>query len=204
MLKHFLFTICLIGSLFIANTVHAQKFSAIANFQTFGLKKVTGTNLNYEGETSFSINTRFYDKNRWAFRLGAGVDQFKYEIDDTGLGNTNFDVVQQNITANIGLEKHMKILFLYPYVGAYIPVTFNANNLVNDVQEEFSSGKVWAGFGLNGGLNIRLFKIFMLGAEVNMGFDRFKSDVIDNLGDAQNIQWKNLDATTAVTVGVVF
>ena len=48
----------------------AQRFSLDTHIKALGIEKVEGvdsTQANYTGETSFSVNAKFYDKNLWAF-----------------------------------------------------------------------------------------------------------------------------------------
>lgn len=201
--------LCFCFTLLNINNANAQgpKVSITGNFKALGIDKIEGVddvNVTYEGETSFSVNLRFYDKNLWAFRLGAGLDRLEYTIDE-GL-STNYDVVRQSITGYLGLEKHFRLKFLYPYVGAFVPITFNGNdditNNLNGVVEQFENGDVTAGFGLLAGANVELFGFLRLGAEFNTGFAHFRDQI--TTGDDFSTKIRNLEYNTEIVVGFAF
>lgn len=185
----------------------AQKFSAMANFQIIGNNRIQGvdsTNLNYDKTVGASLNLRFFNKKKWAFRAGVGFERLKYN----GL-NVNFeDALRDDLTAIIGLEKHFKILFLRPYIGAFVPIRFNLDNSFSDnrdmIVNQFKDGDVTAGFSLVGGANIKLLGILNLGAEFTVGWDRFKETILDNLDDTSQIELKQLNTGVDITLGISF
>ena len=187
-----------------------QRVSLIGNIKAFGIEKVEGldsTEVNYKGETSFSVNLRIFDKNQWAFRLGAGLDKLTYQFGDTLA--TNYDVKRESITTYLGLEKHFGTGMLTPYLGVFVPLTFNGKDNVrnnfNDIVDQIDNGSVSAGFSLLGGLNLRLFRIFRIGGEASLGFSQFKNEVLNNLStDPSSIKLKNLEFNTEITFGIAF
>lgn len=187
-----------------------QRVSIIGNVKAFGIEKVEGldsTEVNYKGETSFSVNLRIFDKNQWAFRLGAGLDKLTYQFGDTL--TTNYDVKRESITTYLGLEKHFGTGMLTPYLGVFVPLTFNGKdnvrNNLSDIVEQIDNGSVSAGFSLLGGLNLRLFRILRIGGEASLGFSQFKNEVLNNLSsNPSSIKLKNLEFNTEITFGIAF
>lgn len=200
----------LIGTTFTTIDTMAQKISVIANFKALDSERVegdNGTSVSYKGETSLSGNVRIFDKNLWALRVGVGVDNLKYEFADNNM-NTNYEVVRQNLTGYLGLEKHFKVAFLHPYAGVYVPITFNGEDEVKDIatdaKQQFDNGNIQAGFSILAGANVKLFRLLRLGLEFNAGFKHFKDEVIDNFSENSAIRFKNFDYNTEVTLGVAF
>ncbi len=186
----------------------AQRLSLTANVNLFangeGTEDLDDIDLSLDEQRAYSLNLRLYDKNLWALRLGVGTDKLTYNIEDQ---SSNIDeVVRENLTAFIGLEKHFNVLFLSPYAGVYVPVTFNTKDVLGSTEESFKNGDVTAGFSVLAGANIKLLKFLRVGAEFNVGFSRFKSGVFDPLisGDASDISLNRLDYNTEITVGVAF
>ncbi len=187
-----------------------QRVSLIGNVKAFGIEKVEGldsTEVNYKGETSFSVNLRIFDKNQWAFRLGAGLDKLTNQFGDTL--TTNYDVKRESITTYLGLEKHFGTGMLTPYLGVFVPLTFNGKdnvrNNLSDIVEQIDNGSVSAGFSLLGGLNLRLFRILRIGGEASLGFSQFKNEVLNNLSsNPSSIKLKNLEFNTEITFGIAF
>ncbi|OWY23372.1 hypothetical protein BVG80_08585 [Sphingobacteriales bacterium TSM_CSM] len=188
----------------------AQRVSIIGNVKAFGIDKVGGedsTQVNYKGETSFSVNLRIFDNNLWAFRLGAGLDKLKYQFGDSSY--TNYDVVRKSITAYLGLEKHFEAGPFTPYLGVFVPITFNGEDSVKDnlsgIVDQIDNGDISAGFSLLGGLNLRLFKVLRIGGEASLGFSQFKEEVLRNLtNNPSAIKLKNLEFNTEITFGFAF
>ncbi len=199
----------LIGIVLLSNTVAtAQRVSLIANIKALGINKVSGegTNAVYEVETSFSGNLRLFTKNHFAFRMGVGVNKLQYTFNDNL--NTNYEAVRQSMTAYLGLEKHFVAGFLTPYIGVYVPLTFNANNDISGIAEDLintSGDELKTGLSLLGGLNIKLLKILRLGVEANIGFDNFKTEVFEPLIDEpSSVKFNNLDVGLEATLGLAF
>lgn len=213
-IKKFFSTLLVVMLLFCLSTLNhnvmAQRVSLIANVKAFGIKKVEGidsTAVNYKGETSFSGNLRIFDNNLWAFRLGAGLDKLKYQFGDSSF--SNYNVARESITAYLGLEKHFEVGPFTPYLGVFVPITFNGKDSVKDnltgIVDQIDNGNISAGFSLLGGLNLRLFKILRIGGEASLGFSQFKDQVLRNLtSNPSAIKLKNLEFNTEITFGVAF
>ena len=198
---------------FLGNTQNsfAQRFSLDTHIKAFGIEKVQAvdsTQASYTGETSFSVNAKFYDQNLWAFRIGAGLDKLSYQIGDSL--DTNYDVLRDNITLYLGLEKHFGRGLIIPYVGVYVPITYNGNNkvidnLTDNVVDQWTNGDIKTGFSLLAGANLKLFKVLRLGAEFNLGFEQFKDEIISPLQDKnESVKLKNLEYNTEITLGIAF
>lgn len=191
--------------------VFAQSISLIANIKAFGIQKVegaSGTATEYNGETSFSGNLRLFSKNHFALRLGIGLNNLEYSFADSL--NTNYSAVRESMIAYLGAEKHFGNGFLTPYLGVYIPLTFNSKDKIKDIGgnllNDLTDGeKFKAGFSLLAGLNVKLLKVLRLGVEANVGFDSFKEEIFEPLlQDPSSIQFKNLDVALEATIGVAF
>lgn len=188
-----------------------QRVSLTANIRAFGIDKVTAadnSDVSYTGTTSFSANLKLYTKRQFAFRLGAGLDNLNYEFAGDSL-STNYTAVRKQMTAYLGLEKHFGKGLLRPYLGAFVPISFNAEDefkdITDDVVGQFEDGTVKTGFSMLAGLNLALFKFLRVGVEFNAGFDSFKSEVIDPLiDDPAAIKLKNLDYAAEFVIGVAF
>ncbi|MCC7224603.1 MAG: hypothetical protein IT273_12820 [Chitinophagales bacterium] len=203
-----------IGILFLSiltsEALFAQRISITANIKAFGIEKVESsgsTTTEYEGETSFSGNLRLFDKNHFALRLGVGLNNLKYTFSDSL--STNYDAVRESMTAYLGLEKHFTGGLLTPYLGIYMPLTFNSKDEIKDITNtvigQFDGEGIKAGLSLLGGLNLQLFKVLRLGVEANVGFDSFKEEVFEPLiDDPSSIKFKNLDFALEATIGVAF
>lgn len=212
LLKHkVLFATAFLFALLTSTSANAQRIMLTANIRAFGIEKVgtaNNTQVDYTGTTSFSGNLRLLSKGKWALRLGAGVNNLNYTFQGDSL-NTNYDAVRQNMTAYLGIEKHFGSGLLRPYLGMFVPITFNATDKITDTYNnavsQFKDGTATAGLSLLGGLHLSLFKILRVGAEVNLGFSQFKEEVLDNLSnDPSSIKMKNLDFATEVSIGLAF
>lgn len=194
------------------NATQAQKISIMGNIRAFGIEKVVPndqSSVNYKGTTAFNGNLRFYDKNKIAFRLGLGLNNLKYEFEDDTL-KTNFEVARKSTVAIIGLEKHFGNNILIPYLGIYVPFTFNSHDKIKEIGgnfiDEIDNKSFYAGANVDIGLWLKLFKFIRIGAEFNVGVSQFKSEIIDNLVDGQSskIKLKNLDYGGAFAIGLAF
>ncbi len=219
MKKGTLITLLILGIFCIGNSTvcQAQKIGVNVNFKAFGIDKVQGqdsTTVDSTKNNAVSLNLRFYDKKKWAIRLGLGVSNLEYGFEN-GAVQTNYDVARRNMTAYLGLEKHFDLPLLTPYLGVFVPVTFSGddkvtevvNNFANSVGEQVPNGSVSAGFSVLAGAQFKIFRIIRIGAEFNGGFSSFKDEVIDNLladGKRSSIKLKNLDYNGEITVGVAF
>lgn len=213
MAKWAFFTAIILGIFSISHQqIQAQKVMATLNIKGFGIEKAVSandtTNVGYDGELSLAANLRFFEQDhQWAFRLGAGFNKLNYQIlGDDGF-TPEFDVARKSMTAFIGVEKHFGQGLLRPFLGVFVPLTFNGDDEVKSIftgfEEQIANGGLKTGFGLITGLNLRI-KFINLGVEFNAGFDRFKSEVLDNLDDTSKIKLRNLDYNTEFVIGVAF
>ena len=117
---------------------------------------------------------------------------------------------RDNITLYLGLEKHFGRGLLIPYMGVYVPITYNGNNkvidnLTDNVVDQWTNGDIKTGFSLLAGANLKLFKVLRLGAEFNLGFEQFKNEIISPLQDKnESVKLKNLEYNTEITIGFAF
>ena len=74
--------ILLIGlCLLIKVQLKAQSISIISNIKAISNETITSkdsTNLAFQGETSLSLNLRFFTSGMWAVRLGIGSVSYKH------------------------------------------------------------------------------------------------------------------------------
>ena len=194
-------------------SLQAQSVGLMAQFRALGVKKVEatdGTISEYQGSTTVSGNLRLFTKDLFTFRAGLGVTNMRYVVGgDAGGVATNYDAVRRNLTGYLGLEKYFVIGLIEPFVGVYVPITFNAENTFEDnlgnVVEQYENKSIQVGAGVVGGVNLRLLKILRLGVSANVGFERFKEEVIENVNDQPiGVRFKNLEFMPEVGVGVVF
>lgn len=188
-----------------------QRLSVLAQFKTFGIEKVegqNGTQSTFKGATSLSGNVRFFDKNQFAFRLGVGSNRIEYAF-TTDSASTNYDAARKNLTAYLGIEKYFSVGSFEPYLGVFVPIQFNATNsiteIATDASHQIKDGSIKAGFGVTGGINLRLFRILRVGVGGDVGFSSFKSEVLDQLtSEPSAIKLKNLDISPVFNVGIAF
>ena len=120
----------------VGKELQAQKISLTANIRAIGVDKVGGlgsTSVTYQGTTEADLHARLFNKNRWAIRLGLGAENLRYTIKNNDFNIDNTTVLQQNLKAYFGLEKHFKLGGVwYPYAGLYMPVAFSRKDCIND------------------------------------------------------------------------
>lgn len=165
-------------------------------------------NIDYTGSATISGNLRFFNKNHWALRLGAGVDQLNYSVTNNELA-TDYDAERKDFIGILGLEKHFilsETFTLYP--GIIFPATFmgdeSISSNIDNTIDTINNDGFFTGAGLVLGANLRFFRIMRLGVEFNATFDSFKQNIWQNLDQFQEIKIKNLDYTTLVTLGIAF
>ncbi|MEL6191442.1 MAG: hypothetical protein AAFR66_05305 [Bacteroidota bacterium] len=192
---------------FLTYTATAQKFSATVNVSQFKLDKVDSevADINYQGSSSIGVNLRYYTDNKWAFRLGAGLDNLQYEVG--GGITTDYQARRQDITGVFGIEKHFMVgdnkwLDIYP--GAFIPVVVVGEDVVQSNLSNISNGNVRAGLGVLLGANVRVLKILRLGVEFDATYDNFKNQVWESAETLSLAPVKGINVNTAFTVGVAF
>lgn len=192
-------------TLFGLTGLHAQRVALTFNVSGFEIDQVSagGTTINYQGSTTLTGNLRIFSKKKWALRLGAGVDNLKYTVND-GI-STNYSAVRQDITGILGVEKHFmlgKVLDIYP--GAYLPITVVGDDIIQENYNNIAGGSVRPGLGVLLGANARFLKIFRFGVEFNASYDSFKEAVWESAQTRSFIPVRGLNHSTAFTVGVMF
>ncbi len=192
--------------------VHAQqKFSLTANFSAFSIDNANSgddASIDYDDSkfsSTVSLNARLFSENLWAGRLGVERENISYEVGQGSIVDSLYNVDRKDFTAILGLEKHINIGALTIYPGIFTAITFPGNQDIVDEIEDIDRDKLRAGLGLLLGANIKLLKVLRVGFEFDMKYDRFKSQVWDQLGDNfSDIRLRNLDYTGAFTIGLAF
>ncbi|WNJ16215.1 hypothetical protein [Pontibacter sp. G13] len=206
MKKSFLLLTLTATFLLMAGTIaQAQRVSFLANVSSFNIDKVDAPNadINYQGSTTLTGNLRIYSKKKWAIRLGAGIDNLKYQVDN-GL-TTDYEARRTDIKGLIGLEKHFVIknsLTLYP--GVYVPIVVTGDDIIQSNYENIENGNMRAGFGVVLGTNIKIFKILRVGLEFDASYDDFKTSVWESVDNVSLVPIKGINHRTSFTLGVAF
>ncbi|MEZ4777573.1 MAG: hypothetical protein R3D00_30640 [Bacteroidia bacterium] len=185
--------------------VQAQRVSATMNFSSFNIDEVSAPNtqINYQGSSSVSANFRYFTKNKWAYRFGAGVDHLDYTVGD-GV-NTNYEARRNDLKGIFGIEKHFMIgksLDIYP--GAYIPVVVVGDDKLSANLDNITNGGIRSGLGVVLGANLRVLKIFRVGVEFDATYDDFSTGVRSSVNELSFVPVKGINHNTAFTVGVAF
>lgn len=202
---HSLSTVILFAALFATHSVMGQKISATANLSSFRINQAQSdvADINYAGSTSASVNLRYYTKNKWAFRVGAGIDNLNYEVNN-GL-TTDYQARRQDIKGILGLEKHFKVAMLDIYPGVYVPITKVGDDDIDSANlPSISNNNYHAGLGVLLGANIKFLKIMRVGVEVDATYDNFKTAVWESAESLSFAPIKGINFNTALTVGVAF
>ena len=209
-LKKLLSSTFLLFALIGFTQVQAQRVSATVNLSSFNINEVAapGTQIDYAGSTSISANLRYFTKNKWAYRVGAGLDNLNYTVGD-GV-DTNYDAVRQDLKGIFGIEKHFGLgesIDIYP--GVYVPIivvgddniknSFFANNIDN-----ITNGGVRSGLGVVLGANVKLLKILRVGVEFDASYDNFSNGVRNGFNEKSLVPVKGINHKTAFTLGVAF
>ncbi|MDX2283498.1 MAG: hypothetical protein NW241_05020 [Bacteroidia bacterium] len=188
--------------------LHAQRFSATANFSSFDINKIddSGTTIDYAGSSSVGLNLRLFNQKRWALRVGAGVDNLSYTV---GNGvQTDYSARRQDLKGIFGVEKHFVIgNFLDLYPGAYVPLVVVGDDIVDVVNSNYQNidnGTLRSGLGVVLGANVKLFKILRVGVEWDASYDNFKEGVWKGVQEMSFVPVRGINHTTAFTVGVAF
>ena len=186
--------------------VQAQRVSAMLNLSSFNIGEVAapGTNIDYAGSTSVSANLRYFTKNKWAYRVGAGLDQVNYAVDGASI-STNYDAVRTDLKGIFGIEKHFDLgeaIDIYP--GVYVPLIVTGDDKLTSNLENITNGGVRSGLGVVLGANVKLLKIFRVGVEFDASYDDFSTGVRTGINELSFIPVKGINHRTAFTVGVAF
>ncbi|MDX2247416.1 MAG: hypothetical protein SF052_11595 [Bacteroidia bacterium] len=204
-LKKFIATTFSLLVIFGISKVQAQRVSAMMNFSSFHINEVSSPNtqIDYSGSSSVSANFRYFTKNKWAYRVGAGVDHLDYTVGD-GV-NTNYEARRNDLKGVFGIEKHFMIgksLDIYP--GAYVPVVIVGDDILTENLDNISNGGVRSGLGVVLGANLRVLKIFRVGVEFDATYDDFSTGVRNSVNELSFVPVKGINHNTAFTVGVAF
>lgn len=184
------------------STVQAQRVSALMNFSQYQPNIVAGgTNIDYSGSVSAGLNLRFHTKDKWAYRLGFGVDNLNYAVTGSDI-NTNYSARRQDLTGVFGIERHFKVAFLDIYPGVIVPVTVTGEDKLTQNLNNIQNGSMRAGLGLVGGAQIKLLKIFRVGVEFNATYDNFRTAVRQSLDTQSTVPFKGMHYNTAFVVGI--
>ncbi|MEL7530137.1 MAG: hypothetical protein AAFN10_02455 [Bacteroidota bacterium] len=198
-----LFAFALIA-FFGTTAVQAQRISAALNVNSYSPTITSpsgGTSIDYAGSLSGSLNLRYYTKEKWAYRVGFGVDNLNYSVTGTDI-NTNYDARRQDLKGTFGIEKHFNIAFLDVYPGVYIPVTVVGEDKLNNNLQNFQNGQVRAGLGVVGGAQIKLLKIFRVGVEFNATYDNFSTAVRESFNSTSTVPFQKMHYNTNFVVGI--
>jgi len=197
------FLLLILSTAFVS--LQAQRVSLTANFSSFDIDRASSNtaNISYAGSTTLTGNLRILSEKKWALRLGAGVDNLTYRVED-GV-STNYQARRQDLRAIIGVEKHATIAnFLTIYPGAYIPIIVVGEDKISANFQNIKNGNVRAGLGVVLGANIRLFKILRVGVEFDASYDNFKEAVWESADQLSLVPIRGINHTTAFTLGVAF
>lgn len=202
--------LAILFSLFLlSNNVDAQRIGATINVQTFEINKTDDNGFNklndYDGNISFSGNVRFYTPRKWAYRVGAAWQNIEYTIDG-GL-ETDYKAKRSNYTAILGLEKHFNVALFDIYPGVYFPITYKGQDKLLDAPASYvldgvSNGDFHIGTTVMTGVRMNLLGFLHVGAEFNLGYEQFKQEVIDQIGEG--IKVKNIGFSTDFVIGISF
>ena len=186
--------------------VQAQRLSVTANVSEFTLDQLDSevASIDYQGSTSMSVNLRYFTKNNWAFRVGAGLDNLNYEVG--GGIRTDYKAQRKDLKGIFGVEKHFPILGgkvdIYP--GAFVPLTIAGEDVIDANLNNIKNGDTRAGLGLVLGANLKLMKIFRVGVEFDATYDNFKNQVWESAEQLSFVPLKGINTQTTFTVGVAF
>lgn len=188
------------------SNLQAQRISATLNLSSFNIDEVSSPNahIDYAGSSSISANLRYYTKNKWAYRLGAGVDNLNYAVGGEGI-QTDYDARRQDVKGIFGIEKHFNIgkaIDIYP--GAYVPVIVTGDDKLEQNLDNISNGNIRTGLGVVLGANLRVLKILRFGVEFDASYDDFAAGVRNGVDQLSFVPVKGINHKTAFTVGVAF
>lgn len=204
MLKRLLVLVflCLFGL-----TANAQIFGLTFNYGSANLSKdiinAGDAEIQYLKNTTNSLNARFYTRTRWAFRLGAEIDEIDYQFGS--IVDSFQEASRTDLVALVGFEKHFMLAgFIDIYPGVVFPITFTGEEeLAGEPLSQLSVQDVFASPGLVLGTNLKLLKILRLGLEADMTYDNFKADIIGAQA-FNDIKVSDLDFNLYATIGIAF
>ncbi|RMG69615.1 MAG: hypothetical protein D6722_09920 [Bacteroidetes bacterium] len=183
----------------------AQRISLTGNLAQFQIADASqgSSNIAYNGVTDMTANLRLYSKNKWALRVGAGVENLRYRVSSTGL-QTSYNAQRSDLKGLIGLEKHFVIAnFLDVYPGMYVPVVITGiDEMLEANLDNIENGGVRSGLGVILGANIKLFKILRVGVEFDANYDNFKQAVWEGIDAQSVVPIRGMNYQTNFTLGI--
>ena len=191
--------------LFVGN-VYGQKVGVTANFSKFNVDKIQSetANIDYDGSTSLDLNLRIFTKNKWAFRVGAGLDRLNYTVEGAKIV-TDYKAQRNDLRGEFGIEKHFMIgNFLDIYPGAYVPITITGEDVIDSNLANIKNGEMTAGLGMVLGANVGILKFLRLGVEFDAAFSDFKNGVWESAETLSVVPLKGIKTNTSFTVGIMF
>ncbi|GAB4411991.1 MAG: hypothetical protein OHK0039_17620 [Bacteroidia bacterium] len=189
------------------NTLHAQRLMITTNFSHFNIDKPTGVpgvDVNYTGVTDLTANVRLLSRDKWAIRVGAGVESLQYNVSGTDI-STNYTARRQDIKGLLGLEKHFVIansLDIYP--GVYVPLIITGDDIINQNYDNIENGGLRAGLGVVLGANLKMFKILRIGVELDATYDNFQQAVWEGVDQKSFAPIKGMQYQPNFTLGLAF
>lgn len=204
MKRHFPFSLLAVALLsLMALPMQAQRISATLNVSSFQIDQAnnSSTIIDYSGSSSLGLNLRYYTKNKWAIRAGAGIDNLQYSVGD-GV-QTDYQARRQDIRGVLGLEKHFMLGPLDIYPGVFVPIVVaGEEDILGSNYQSIQKGDMRAGFGVLMGANIRLLKILRLGVEFDATYDNFKEGVWDGIDQRSFVPVRGINPNVAFTLGI--
>ncbi|MEO0468597.1 MAG: hypothetical protein AAF206_03175 [Bacteroidota bacterium] len=182
--------------------VQAQKISLVANIGSFDNDIVTSSgNVNYTGSVSGSLNFRYFTRKKWAWRIGAGVNDLEYTASGLNIA-TNYSARRQDLTGIIGVEKHFNLAMFDIYPGIYVPITIVGDDIIANNAQSIRNGDMVAGLGVVLGGQLKLLKILRVGLEFNATYRDFQTAVGRSIDSRSFVPFNGLQYNTNFTVGV--
>ena len=203
-MKKTVFLFALILMTFGLQQAMAQRVSLTANFSSFDIDQASSgsTNIDYNGSTSLTMNLRYYTDKKWAIRVGAGLDQLNYTVENGDL-STDYSAQRQDIKGILGIEKHFVLAnFLDIYPGAYIPIVVVGDDIVQNNLDNIENGRIRSGLGVLLGANIKVLKILRLGVEFDASYDHFREGVAAGFSSGSFVPVRGINHTTNFTLGI--
>lgn len=187
------------------STAFAQRVSITANISKFNIDKIEDevADIDYAGSTSLTANLRLYTRNKWAFRVGAGLDNLNYSVN--GNLTTDYKAKRDDLKGIFGIEKHFVIgkwLDIYP--GAFVPVVITGDDIIENNLDNIENGDLRAGLGVLLGGNVSVLKFLRLGVEFDATYDNFKNQVRQSAEELSFVPLKGIKPNATFTVGIAF
>lgn len=183
----------------------AQKLSLTANVSKFNVDKIQSeaADIDYAGSTSMDLNLRVFTKNKWAFRVGAGLDRLDYTVAGTQIA-TDYEARRNDLKGILGVEKHFMLAnWIDVYPGVYVPITVTGQDVIDANFDNIKNGDMTAGLGVVLGANVGFLKVIRLGVEFDATFNNFKTQVWESAEQLSLVPLKGIKTNTSFTVGVM-